>query len=63
VQLESTRIIDIEEFVPTAQTVGVRFGLHRKAYKLAGWSRTHRQIALAALKSRYRDSYVVDVGQ
>jgi hypothetical protein len=47
--------------MPTAQTVGVRFGSHRKAYKLAGWSRTHRQIALAALKSRYQDPNVVDV--
>jgi hypothetical protein len=53
----SARLIDQDPCMPTAQTVGVRFGLHRKDYKLAGWSRTHRQIALAALKSRYRDSW------
>jgi DNA invertase Pin-like site-specific DNA recombinase len=57
----SARLIDQDPCMPTAQTVGVRFGSHRKAYKLAGWSRTHRQIALAALKSRYQDPNVVDV--
>ncbi len=58
----SATLIDQDPCMPTAKTVGVRFGSHRKAYKLAGWSRTHRQIVRAALESRYRASHVVDVG-
>lgn len=58
----SASLIDEDPCMPASQTVGKRFGSLRKAYKLAGWSRTHRQIALAALRSRYRGSNDVDAG-
>jgi DNA invertase Pin-like site-specific DNA recombinase len=49
----SARLIDEASFMPSARTVGARFGSHREAYKLAGWVRTHRQITKASLESRY----------
>jgi DNA invertase Pin-like site-specific DNA recombinase len=57
----SVRLIDQDRDMPSARTVAKRFGSHRKAYRLAGWSRTHRQIAMAALKCRYRGSNEVNV--
>jgi DNA invertase Pin-like site-specific DNA recombinase len=49
----SARLIDQDTHMPCAATVRLRFGTLRNAYKRAGWARTHRQITMAAMESRY----------
>jgi len=50
----SARLIDQDAHMPCAATVRLQFGTLRKAYKRAGWARTHRQMVIAAMKGRYQ---------